>query len=91
MRKFHSFDLTATIEILVDANPKRVNSQAHERFDRYLDQGTVAENLRRGLRHQDLVHDQKHGYIKLVPPTVPAAADGVATVATVNAASPRAE
>ena len=74
MRKINVFDSDWTIEILADGNPKRGSSQAYDRFDKYLDQGTIAENLRRGLRHQDLVHDQRHGYIKLVPPTAPAAA-----------------
>ena len=72
MRRIHTFDSPWTVEVLVDGNPKRLGSQAHDRFDKYLDQGTIAENLRRGLRHQDLVHDQRHGYIKLVPPTAPA-------------------
>ena len=90
MRKIHSFDPTWTIELLCDGNPKCSGSLARERFDLYLDQASVAENLRRGVRHADFVHDQAHGFIKLVPPARPAV-DGAPTVATVNAASPRAE
>ena len=91
MRKIHSFDPTWTIELLCDGNPKCSGSLARERFDLYLDQGTVAENLRRGVKHQDFVSDLGHGYIKLVMPGRPAA-DGLADHgATVNAASPRAE
>ena len=91
MRKFHVIDADAIVEVLCDGNPKRPHSRSPERFDRYLDQGTVAECLRSGVTHQDLVSDLEHGYIKIVPPTRPAA-DGLAEgVATMNAASPRAE
>lgn len=55
------------IRILVDKNPKRAGTSAHDRFAKYVDGATVAETLKRGLTRGDLAWDQERSLIRLDP------------------------
>jgi hypothetical protein len=55
----------ATIEVLVQENPKRPGSKAHTRFQGYFESSTVGEARAKGLRYDDLAYDVGHSFIKV--------------------------
>lgn len=59
-------DKSATIKLLVIANPKRQGTLTHTRFELYRDGMTVAEYVLAGGRTGDVNHDVTMGYIALV-------------------------
>lgn len=56
------------IRVLVEKNPKRAGTSAHDRFAKYRDGMTVAEALRSGLTRGDLQWDQQRAFIRLDDP-----------------------
>ena len=58
-------DKSATIKLLVTANPKRQGTLTHARFELYRDGMTVAEYVKAGGRTGDINHDVTMGYIAL--------------------------
>lgn len=57
----------SVITLLVEENPKRAGSKAHERFANYQSGMTVKEAKEAGLLATDIAYDQKHNYISLAP------------------------
>lgn len=55
------------IRILVEGNPKRAGTSAHDRFARYQDGMTVAQFLSRGGTRGDLSWDQERRFIRIDP------------------------
>jgi hypothetical protein len=60
-----------SVMLAVTANPKKVGSASHERFEHYfevnakLDDYTVQDCLDAGVRMDDIMHDSAHGFILL--------------------------
>jgi hypothetical protein len=54
----------ATVATLVE-NPKRRNTQAHDRFEKYADCATVGEAIEAGITYKDIDHDFTSGFIEL--------------------------
>ena len=48
-----------------DNNPKKPGTASADRFTRYIDGGTVEENLKAGIIRGDLSNDSDHGYISI--------------------------
>ena len=63
------------IRVLARANPKRVGTQAHLRWKRYLNGQSVRANLANGVNRDDLRNDAKKGFIAIdhVGPAKPSA------------------
>jgi len=53
------------ITVLVDKNPKREGSSAHERFNLYRTGMTVSQYVEAGGRTGDLTYDEKHSFISV--------------------------
>lgn len=63
----------AALTVLATENPKREESQAHERFAGYFtlgDGATVASALEAGLTMGDIKYDVIHGYIEVAGASV---------------------
>lgn len=58
-------DKTATINILVEANPKKPSSASYARFDLYQDGMSVAEALEAGITTADIKYDIAKGFISV--------------------------
>lgn len=56
---------TAVVTVLVDKNPKRPGSGAHDRFAAYKTGMTVAEVVAAGVRRDDINWDVKHGFVSV--------------------------
>ena len=56
------------IRLLVDKNPKREGTKAHDRFALYKDGLTVGEFLKKSGTHADIAWDQDRGFVRLDPP-----------------------
>lgn len=48
----------------VKPNPKRPNTQAHDRYEKYINAKTVNEALRTGAVKPDIEHDFKRGFLR---------------------------
>jgi len=60
------FPETATIELLITANPKRKNTRAHKIFSLYENGSTVKEFLDAGGQRRDLNWDSEKKFIRVV-------------------------
>lgn len=58
---------TRLIRLLVEGNPKRKGTSAHDRFALYQDGMTVAQFLAAGGTRGDLTWDQERAFIRLAP------------------------
>jgi hypothetical protein len=63
-------DLLRPVKLIVAENPKKVGSQAHERFEAYFaceskypDGYTIKDAYKEGVRGDDIRHDLAHGFI----------------------------
>ena len=69
--RVNNLEDSAVITVMVDSNPKREGSKAHEKFESYFklrdDQGafTVADYLAEGWSKIDLRYDVTHGFIEI--------------------------
>jgi hypothetical protein len=63
-------DENSTIKVTTEEgkNPKRVGSQAYDRFALYQDGMTVKEAKEAGVSATDISYDSSHGYIELTAP-----------------------
>mmetsp|Transcript_18970 Transcript_18970/g.75646 ORF Transcript_18970/g.75646 Transcript_18970/m.75646 type:complete len:1016 (+) Transcript_18970:33-3080(+) len=52
---------------ILQANPKKVGSKSHARYEGYKAATTVEEYLRLGGSRADLKHDRKRGFVTLLP------------------------
>jgi hypothetical protein len=46
-------------------NPKRRNTQAHDRFEKYIKCSTVDDAIEAGVTYKDIDHDYTSGFISL--------------------------
>jgi len=56
---------TATIHLLVSANPKRAGTASYDRFAQYKEGIKVSDALAAGVTYADISWDVGHGFIKV--------------------------
>ena len=55
----------ATVQLLVDKNPKKAGSKSAERFEAYSGSATVGDYLSKGGTYQDIAYDVGRGFVKI--------------------------
>jgi hypothetical protein len=58
------YPVDSAVRVMVE-NPKRKNTQAHDRFEKYADCATVGEAIAAGITYKDIDHDYTSGFISL--------------------------